>query len=110
VSCVAHAVGPMLSARVQRFPWYGGTGIGVCDRWRSDFAGLLADVGRKPAPLMLRRADTNGDHEPENCEWSEATDGCLDQPRRGAGMAGECTSFARPLRGVSVISECEHQR
>jgi hypothetical protein len=55
-----------------KFPWYGGKGIGVCDRWRSDFAAFFADVGHKPAVhLILGRKDKEGDYEPDNCEWTE---------------------------------------
>jgi hypothetical protein len=55
-----------------KYDWYGGKGIGVCDRWRSDFAAFLADVGRKPAAhLILGRKDKEGDYEPDNCEWTE---------------------------------------
>jgi hypothetical protein len=53
------------------FPWYGGKGIRVCKRWRTDFAAFLADVGPKPAPhMMLSRKDKDGDYRPGNCEWS----------------------------------------
>ena len=55
-----------------KYHWYGGKGIGVCDRWRSDFAAFLADVGPKPAAhLILGRKDKEGDYEPDNCEWTE---------------------------------------
>jgi hypothetical protein len=55
-----------------KFPWYGGKGIGVCDRWRSDFAAFLSDVGHKPAAhLILGRKDKEGDYEPDNCAWTE---------------------------------------
>jgi hypothetical protein len=54
------------------FQWYGAKGIGVCEKWRSDFAAFLADLGRKPNPnLVLGRIDKDGDYEPDNCVWME---------------------------------------
>jgi hypothetical protein len=55
------------------FPWYGGKGIRVCKRWRSDFAAFLADVGLKPARRMVfSRKDKDDDYRPGNCEWAIA--------------------------------------
>ena len=50
------------------FPWYGGKGIDICEKWRADFGAFLADMGRKPQPhLVLGRFDKDGDYEPDNC-------------------------------------------
>jgi hypothetical protein len=55
------------------FRWYGGKGIRVCKRWRSDFAAFLADVGLKPARRMVfSRKDKDDDYKPGNCEWAIA--------------------------------------
>jgi hypothetical protein len=54
------------------FQWYGAKGIGVCEKWRTDFGAFLADVGRKPKPnLVLGRLDKDGDYEADNCAWME---------------------------------------
>jgi hypothetical protein len=78
------------------FQWYGGKGIRVCKRWRTDFAAFLADMGPKPAPHMfLCRIDKDGDYEPDNCEWrtrgksrSARTSGHTPLRERGARPAG----------------------
>lgn len=46
---------------------FGGRGIGVAERW-SDFANFLADMGEKPADMMLGRTGP-GDFGPGNCAW-----------------------------------------
>jgi hypothetical protein len=53
------------------YPYYGGRGIKVCDRWLGE-SGLIAfilDMGVKPAGLTLDRKDTNSDYSPDNCSW-----------------------------------------
>ena len=55
---------------------YGGRGIRVCDRWSgpNGFANFSADVGDRPGPeYSLDRIDNDGDYEPGNVRWSEAT-------------------------------------
>lgn len=42
--------------------------VSVCPRWEK-FENFYADMGEKPAGLMIDRIDSRGDYEPSNCRW-----------------------------------------
>lgn len=58
---------------------YGLRGITVCRRW-FDFENYALDMGLPPHEYAtVERVNNNGNYEPDNCEWKDRTQQCLNR-------------------------------
>lgn len=59
------------NARNPNYPYYGGRGILVCDRWREAYVSFVEDVGKRPSSAhSLDRVDNDKGYEPGNVRWA----------------------------------------
>jgi hypothetical protein len=68
----------------KKYADYGGRGITVCKRWRSDYRNFLADMGRRPSPKhSIDRIDNDRGYYPGNCRWATLSEQNLNRrPKR----------------------------
>lgn len=60
-----------LNPNADRYKYYGGKGISICNEWVSDFMSFYnwSMQNGYEENLSIDRKDVNGNYEPNNCRW-----------------------------------------
>ena len=86
---------------------YGGRGITVCDRWLR-FENFAIDMGLKPYPeASLNRIDNDDGYNPDNCEWANGSDQCVN---RGVFKNNTSGTTGVVRKGASWIARFDYEK
>lgn len=92
------------------WPYYGGRGITVCERW-NDFGNFLMDMGRRPFKRAeLDRVDNSQGYSRENCRWATHTENCNNQRSNIYFTANNMTLSIAEWSAVTGISSANIRR
>lgn len=53
-----------------RFEFYGGKGVTVCERWKDSFENFLVDMGERKSNESIERIDLELGYGKDNCKWA----------------------------------------
>lgn len=84
VACKVRCYNPEHS----KYPYYGGRGITVCDRWLESFENFLEDMGERPEGTSLNRIKDANIYSKETCEWATKSFQQYDQRRSSDNTSG----------------------
>lgn len=92
-----------------KYPWYGGKGVSVCDAWHDFivFHEWAVKNGYQDS-FSIDRIDPAGDYCPENCRWTNSLVQGINKNRsRGAGVSWEkrrnCWRARLTIKGKEVF-------
>ena len=83
-----------------RWQYYGGRGVTVCDRWLNDYDAFCDDVGPHPGKGMSldRYPNKDGNYEPGNVRWATAAQQNRNSHR--AKLTADMITAAKAMRRI----------
>ena len=95
------------------YQYWGGRGIGVCERWRRSFAAFLKDMGPRPSDKhSIDRIENDGDYCPGNCRWATPREQAKNKrwPAKEFTVNGRTGNMAYWSRQLGISREGVRQR
>lgn len=89
---------------------YGGRGIKICDRWLESFSNFYEDMGSSPEGYSIDRINNDGNYEPLNCRWTDATTQSINQRLRKDNKSGHRGVYSYVTKDNSIRWRCYSQR
>jgi hypothetical protein len=98
--------------KADSYPYYGGRGIVVCQRWQRSFAAFLADMGSSYRDgVSIDRIDNALGYSRENCRWvSPQSQANNRRTNARLTLRGETHSIAEWARITGVADACIRSR
>ena len=96
-----------LNPGAANYPYYGGRGITICERWLGEngYENFLADMGERPRGKTLDRIDPELGYSPSNCKWATAKEQVQNRRADGRTVLRHCTYGTRKKKNYEQVRQ-----
>jgi hypothetical protein len=94
-----------MNPKSDKWQWYGGRGISICQRWDS-YENFLSDMGERLAGTSIDRIDPDGNYEPANCRWATPKQ----QAQSNRGLITKGSAPHNKMTTTEIILMCRMRR